>query len=602
MRFSETLSSMRTTERRSMRVDLSLAIAGFQGGGIESAGQIAIKAFALKGYEIFGSREYHSNIIGAHSYFHLRVGGKALKLPLDALIALDAESVFTHLQDLRKGALVVCDKNSLKTKASEIPSMSKALKSRIEQIYGAFSLEQILAGNELRVIALPMKALLKKLAFEKQLTSVSRTLNVIGVSAGLYLLGLDLESIKNAVEKQFAHSELNLKAVEIAIEEVKDLDRKELPDGKKEDKLILSGNEAVAMAKIHSGVEFLSFYPITPATDETLFFEKNGKAITIQAEDEISALGMALGASIAGLRASTSTSGPGFSLMNEMISFAVQAEIPIVITLWMRASPSTGIATRTSQQDLLHAIFSGHGDAQKIVIASGDHVEAIEDTARAFELSERFQIPVVHLLDKFIASAITKVDKEAFRVLPKKEFELGFPRYKLTENCISPFIPIGRATMVVSSLEHDEYGFATEDPVERERMMLKRIRKFEKVAESVSKESYKVYGDEKAELTIVSFGSTKNAIIEAIQELEIPIKFVQLRILSPFPDLSKEIVGKVICIESNAGQLSFLLRSYCRVDGVAKKLNARPIYVNEVVKAIKAIIEGQKEVILSEGA
>ncbi|MCS7144367.1 MAG: 2-oxoacid:acceptor oxidoreductase family protein [Archaeoglobaceae archaeon] len=587
-----------------MKVDLSFAIAGFQGGGIESAGQVAIKAFMLKGYEIFGSREYHSNIIGAHSYFHLRVGGQALKLPLDALIALDGESVFTHLQNLRKDALVVCDQNSLKTRASEIPSMSKALKSRIEQSYGSFSLEQILAKHELRVVALRMKDLMKNLAFEKQFSSISRTLNVIGVSAGLYLLGLDKETIKNALEKQFANPEINLKAMEIAIEEVRDLDRRELPDGKKEEKLILSGNEAVAMAKIHSGIEFLSFYPITPATDETLFVEKNGKGIiTIQTEDEISALGMALGASIAGLRASTSTSGPGFSLMNEMISFAVQAEIPIVITLWMRASPSTGIATRTSQQDLLHSIFSGHGDTQKIVIASGDHIEAIEDVPRAFELAEKFQMPVIHLLDKFIASSITGVEKSAFKFLPKKAFNGDqYFRYKLTEDGISPFLPIGRETMVVSSLEHDEYGFATEDPVDREKMMLKRIRKFEKVSEAISKESYNVYGEESAELTIISFGSTKNAIIEAMKEFKVPTKFVQLRILSPFPDLSKELIGKVICIESNAGQLSFLLKGYCKLDGVAKKLNARPIYVNEVVKAVNALLRGQKEVILSEGA
>ncbi|MDI9643013.1 MAG: 2-oxoacid:acceptor oxidoreductase subunit alpha [Archaeoglobales archaeon] len=587
-----------------MKVDLSLAIGGFQGGGIESAGQIALRAFVLKGYEVFGSREFHSNIIGAHSYYHIRVGGKALRLPLDALIALDAESIFTHLQSLSKEALLICDQYSLTTKASEIPSMSKALKRRIEQNYGDLSLNKILTDQELKIVALPMRDLLKELSHERSMISVSKALNVMGISAGLYLLGLNKETIKKAIEGQFSNPGINLKAMEIAIEKVKDLERKELPDGKKEDKLILSGNEAVAMAKISSGLDFLSFYPITPATDETLFIEKSGKIITVQAEDEISAIGMALGASLAGLRASTSTSGPGFSLMNEMVSFAVQAEIPIVITLWMRSSPSTGIATRTSQQDLLHAIFSGHGDTPKVVIASGDHSEAIEDTARAFELAEKFQIPVIHLLDKFIASAITTVDKNAFRTLPKRDFSEnsdGYLRYKITEDGISPFLPIGRATMIVSSLEHDEYGSATEDPVDREKMILKRIKKLEKASEVLSEESYSVYGDHEPEITIVSFGSTKNAIMEAIEELKIPIKFVQLRILSPFPDLSKELVGKVLVIESNAGQLSFLLKVHCRVDGTAKKLNARPIYVDEVVKAIKAFMNGEKEVIMSEG-
>uniref|UniRef100_A0A7C3UK23 2-oxoacid:acceptor oxidoreductase subunit alpha n=1 Tax=Geoglobus ahangari TaxID=113653 RepID=A0A7C3UK23_9EURY len=590
-----------------MKVDLSIAIGGFQGGGIESAGQIAVKAFAIKGYEVFGSREYHSNIIGAHSYYHIRVGGKALRMPLDALIALDAESVFTHFRNLRSNAILVCDRSSLEKKVSEIPSMSKALRERIERTYGNISLNQILEKLELRLISLPMAELLKKLseAVKKPMSSVSRTLNVMGVSAGLYLLGLDESTIKKAIERQFPDFEINLMAMEIAIDEVRDKERDKIPDGKKGEKLVLTGCEAVAIAKLFSNIEFLSFYPITPATDEALFIEENrGRIITVQAEDEISALGMALGASIAGLRATVTTSGPGFSLMNEMISFAVQAEIPIVITLWMRASPSTGIATRTGQQDLLHAIFSGHGDAFKVVIASGDHEEAIEDVPLSFKLAEDFQIPVVHILDKFIASSLTSIEKNKFTPLPKREFSTppeNYLRYKLTENGVSPFLPIGMATMIVSSLEHDEYGFASEDPVIREEMMLKRIRKFRKLAKRVSGNSYSVYGEKNAEITIISFGSTKNAIVEAIEISKIPAKFLQLRILSPFPDISEEIDGKVLCIESNAGQLSFLLKNCCRVDCVAKKLNARPLYVDEVLRAIEGAIEGRKEVILSGG-
>ncbi|MCX8172855.1 MAG: 2-oxoacid:acceptor oxidoreductase family protein [Archaeoglobaceae archaeon] len=591
-----------------MKVDLNFAIGGFQGGGVESAGQMAIRAFALKGYDVFGSREYHSNIIGAHSYYHIRVGTRSLRSRFDALIALDAESIFTHLQNLKSGALLVCDSSSLEARASRIRSMSNSLRRRIESIHGDLTLKQILAKLDLKIVSLSMKDLISRLSklLEKPISSISKALNVMGTSVGLYLLGLDVETIKKAIERQFTDPGINLKAMEVALGSVGDLDRKELPDGTAKGKLILNGNEAVATAKIFSGMEFLSFYPITPATDETLYIEKKGnEIITIQAEDEISALGLALGAILAGLRASVSTSGPGISLMNELISFAVQAEIPIVVTLWMRASPSTGIATRTGQQDLLHAIFSGHGDTPKIVIASGDHEEAIQDVSIAFELAERFQMPVIHLLDKFIASSTTTINEGTFRSLQKRRFEgnsENYLRYKLTEDGISPFLPVGMATMVVSSLEHDEYGFATEDPVDRERMMLKRIKKFEKVSKAVLGESYVVYGDRNAEVTIISFGSTKSAILEAMNELEIPIKFIQLRILSPFPDISKEISGKILCIESSAGQLSFLLMGYCKVDGVAKKFNARPIYVDEVVKAVLTFKNGVKEVILSEGA
>ncbi len=592
-----------------MRVDLSFVIGGFQGGGVESAGQIAVRAFAIKGHDVFGTREYHSNIVGAHSYYHIRVGGKALRMPLDALIALDAESAFTHFKNLKDGGNLIINQNSLETRASQIPSMSKALKRRIELSHGDIPLKQILEKLELKLIALPMAELLKSLSesIKKPLSSVSRALNVLGTSAGLYLLGLDEFTIRKAIEKQFPDPEVSIKAMEIAIEEVKGEKREEIPFGERKEKIVLSGNEAVAIAKLRSEIEFLSFYPITPATDETLFIEENrGKIITVQTEDEISAIGMALGASIAGLRATVSTSGPGFSLMNEMISFAVQAEIPIVITLWMRASPSTGIATRTGQEDLLHAIFSGHGDTFKIVIASGDHEEAIEDVPLSFKLAEEFQIPVIHLLDKYIASSFTAVERGKFEFsLPKREFKglsENYLRYKLTEDGISPFLPVGMATMIVSSLEHDEYGFATEDPEMREKMMLKRIRKFKKVAERVSRQSYSVYGAKDADITIVSFGSTKNAILEAIERSKHAVKFLQLRILRPFPEISNEISGRVLCIESNAGQLSFLLKSCCRVDAVAKKLNARPIYVDEVLMAIDEALKGREEVIMSGGA
>ncbi|MCS7121946.1 MAG: 2-oxoacid:acceptor oxidoreductase family protein [Archaeoglobaceae archaeon] len=566
-----------------MKVDLSLAVAGPQGSGIESAGQIAIRAFAMKGYDVFGSREYHSNIVGAHSYYHIRVGKKSLKLPLDSLIALDAESVFTHLENLKKDALLICDLKSFEKKPSNIPSMSKALKNRILNAYGDSKLEEVLKKKDLRIVALNLKEMIVKLSDElkKPISSISRAINVMGLSVGLYLIGVGEKTIEQSIRRQFPNPEDNVRAMKIALEKVSKIERGYLPEIKKK-KILLSGSEAVATAKIKAGLEFMSYYPITPATDEPLFIE-NTEIITVQAEDEIAAIGMALGASICGSRVSVSTSGPGFSLMNEMISFAVQAEIPIVITLWMRAGPSTGIATRTGQQDLLHTIFSGHGDCQKVVIASGNHEEAIKDVFLSFEISERFRVPVIHLLDKYLASSIVSIDSLEIENLFNRKNKI------ITKNFSVP--------QIFSGLEHDEMGFVTEDPIEREKMMLKRIEKFKKIDEFL-KEKYKVYGEENAEVTIVSFGSTKNAIIDAIQQIDIPVKFIQIRVLSPFPRI-KELEGKVLCIESNSGQLAFLLRN---VDTVARKLNARPIYENEVVKAIKATLEGQKEVILSEGA
>lgn len=581
-----------------MKVDISLAIGGAQGSGVETAGRVAILAFAMKGHRVFGSREYHSNIVGAHSHYHIRVGKNALRLPFDAVVAMNAESIFTLGMNLKRNGLLICDSSSLEVKFEEIPSMSKWLKKRIAEIYGPeIKASDIL--SDLKVLALDLKEILKELNISKSKTSISRIVNLVGVSTGLYSLGLDVETIKRAVENRIP-GEINLRAVELAVKKAEGFREFELPVGDVKGYL-MSGNEAVATAKILAGLEFLSYYPITPATDEALFIEENSDVVAIQAEDEISAIGMALGASISGRRASVTTSGPGFSLMNEMISFSVQAEIPIVITLWMRASPSTGMATRTSQQDLLHAIFSGHGDTGKIVIASGDHREAFEDTFLAFELAEKFQTPVVHLLDKFLASSIAILDGEMFlRKAVEKKFLGSGPRYLITEDGLSPFVPLGSCTMVVSSLEHDEYGFATEDPVMREKMMLKRKRKFETISKNL-KDAFSVYGEENSEITVVSFGSTKNTILSAIEDIE-SVKFIQLRILSPFPDISRSVSGKVLCIESNLGQLSFLLKTCCKVDTVAKKLNGRPIYEEEVKKAVYAVRNGEKEVILSEGA
>jgi 2-oxoglutarate ferredoxin oxidoreductase subunit alpha len=288
----------------------------------------------------------------------------------------------------------------------------------------------------------------------------------------------------------------------------------------------------------------------------------------------------------------------------------------------MRAGPSTGIATRTGQQDLLHAIFSGHGDTPKIVVASGDHVEAFYDAIKAFNWAEMFQTPVIHLLDKYLASTITVLDEwdlDVGRISINRGLRVesppeGYKRYEVTDNGISPFAPLGTTTMVVSSLEHDEYGFASEDPVDREVMVEKRLRKFETIAKSIpEEEKLSVHGDPDARVTIVSFGSTKQPIISAMEELEregVRVKFLQLRILSPFPSKTvSEILGNsdlIIGVEANSmGQLAFLVRAHTGIEvgHLIQKFNARPFYDVEIVYGVKRVLsEGARRVVVSGGA
>ncbi|MCE4610427.1 MAG: 2-oxoacid:acceptor oxidoreductase subunit alpha [Desulfurococcales archaeon] len=638
--------------------DLNIIIGGPQGGGIESAGQIAVKSLVLKGYNILGSREYHSNIMGAHSYYHLRAKEDkpgSLTLPVDALLALDAETVLTHYREVRPGGIVVYDPAVKATRVDSIQPMAPPLKERVKKDLESRGLPTTAEGalkamesEGVKLVGLPLKAMLRKVSEEAKapIASVSKTVNTLGLSAMLYMLGVEPGYIEKAISLQFAGKEkvirMNVAAARIAVEYVREVygEPEVLPDGPHKGKvrMVASGNDLVAMGKIVAGVGFLSYYPITPSSDEALYLERHkyvklddGMAekvgydrlsvVAVQMEDELASINAAIGAALAGARSSTTTSGPGYSLMNEGISLAVEAEVPIVVTLWMRAGPSTGMPTRTGQQDLLHSIFSGHGDAPKIVIASGDHVEAFYDAIKAFNWAEIFQSPVIHLLDKYLASAMASLDREELD-LSKVVIDRGklvdnpgegYLRYKITEDGISPRARIGDAVMYMTGLEHTEDGKATEDPVAREQMMFKRERKMRKVLEVLPEEDKAVlYGDPDADVTLVSFGSTKGVILDAMKMLEgkgVKANFLQIRLLSPFPeDLVADILSsakKVITVELNLmGQLAFLLRAHTGVkpDSQVIKVNGRPIYDYEVVEGVLKALDGAGRVVVSGGS
>jgi len=640
-------------------VDFTLIIAGPQGGGIESAGQIALKTFVLKGYDVIGTREYHSNIMGAHSYYLMRVRERrpgSVRIPVDALLALDAESVLTHFNDVKEGGFIVYDPATAKTSVDQIQPMAAPLKERLRRFFAERgekpTVEAAIRAAEergVKPVGLPLKTLLKRVAEEAKTppASVSKTVNTIGLAATLYLLGVEPEIVERAIALQFARKEkvvkINVIAARIAVEYVKEVygPSERLPDGPHRGKtrMIASGNDVVGMGKIVAGLGFLSYYPITPSSDEALYIERHNyipvppEAVgelgydklaipSIQTEDELAAINMAIGAALAGARATTTTSGPGFSLMNEAISLAVEAEVPLVVTLWMRAGPSTGMPTRTGQQDVLHAIFSGHGDAPKIVIASGDHVEAFYDAMKAFNWAERFQVPVIHVLDKYLASTMVSLDRDD---LDPSRIEIdrgklvekpgsGYVRYEITEDGISPRARIGDAVMYVTGLEHTPDGKATEDPVAREEMMFKRERKMRVAEEEIPEEDKAVlYGDADADVAIVSFGSNKPVILEALDLLKgegVKARFVHVRLLSPFPGslVAGMLDGaeKVIVVEANLwGHLATLLRAYAGIKPQHSivKINGRPFYDNELAGAIKRVLEtGEERVVVSGGA
>ena len=645
----------------SENVDLDVMIGGPQGGGIESSGQMMLRVFMIKGYDVFGIREYHSDIIGAHSYYNVRIKARkpmSVRLPVDAVLALDGEAIFTHYHELTQGSYLIYDNDSLSTRMDRIAPMEPETKERVREDLKEKGVEPIaselvkyLAGQGIKTVGLPLKDLLKTTAdrLKTTIVSVSKTVNTMTITALAAMLGIDLETVEKSIALYFAGRksiiDTNVEAARVAYEYVRENFgvSKPLPNGPHRNKvrMVATGNDIVAMAKIVGGVTLETYYPITPSQDEAFYMELHRvfdldeeaaralgtpkmTSLTLQAEDELAALNMAIGGAIAGARVATTTSGPGLSLMNEAISFAVMAEAPVVITVWMRTGPSTGIATRQGQGDLLHSMFAGHGEAlPKIVLASGDHIEAYYDTIKALNWAEKFQVPVVHLVDKYMAASMMSFDMEdvdPYKIpLERGKFVASpdpktYRRFELTEDGVSLRAPLGSVRYTVSSLEHNEEGVVTEDPAMREKMVLKRIRKMQTIEREIPDPDKAVlHGDPDARITIVSWGTTKGPILDAMERLSsegLRLRFLQIKTFLPFPtNVVKGIIDSsddVIAVENNAfGQMVWTIRMFTgfEVKKRIAKLNARSLMEHEVYRGIKKALEMKEGmVVVSDGS
>jgi 2-oxoglutarate ferredoxin oxidoreductase subunit alpha len=318
--------------------------------------------------------------------------------------------------------------------------------------------------------------------------------------------------------------------------------------------------------------------------------------------------------------------------MVEGLGFAGINEVPLVITLYQRGSPSTGLPTRSEQGDLSFALHAGHGEFPRIVLASGDLEEAFYDAIHAFNWAERYQLPVIHLLDKSLASGsqtcpvfdVSGVRIDRGRLLTETEEELAktggngaYKSFQFSETGVSPRVALGTRGGISwrTSDEHDEWGHITEDPVTRVRMMDKRMGKLETAAREIPLElKLNLFGNPEAETVILSWGSPKGAILEALeslQEEDMDARFVQARLLWPLPsdEIAKHLAPArlKIAIENNfSGQLARLVREQTGIamDHLIVKYNGRPMSVDEVYDALKRIITQRtpKKVVLTHGA
>lgn len=634
---------------------ISWLIGGPQGSGVDSAANIFAKTCAKEGFYVFGKREFYSNIKGEHSYFTIRISEKPVSSQLEEinlLVSFDAETVFRHADKVSPSGVIIYDSSLAETVLDEVPSIdfqaNKRIGKLLEDSGQPLNLSGMLNLAKSRgciVYGLPyyemIEAVAKKLN-DPKLSKLSRVVNVMAISASISLLGIKKDMLISAIQEVFGSKpkllSSNIEAAEYAYSyigtkfDTKNIKYKITPKDVLKDYVLISGSQAAAIGKILGGCRFQTYYPITPASDESEFLEsnqiidqtdgKNGSIVVVQTEDEIAAITMAIGASLTGVRTATATSGPGFSLMAEALGWAGMNEVPLVVTMYQRAGPSTGLPTRHEQSDLLFAINAGHGDFPKIVLASGDIEEAFYDSIKVFNFAEIYQLPVIHLLDKAISSSIQtckrfsndlKIERGKFQsVIDKNQSEGAaghFQRFKLEDSPISMRVPIGTENAIFWNTgdEHTEEGHISEDPENRNKMMDKRMKKLdlalEKIGENDKAACYDFDSDSKN--VVISWGSTKGAILEALEKLSeegSKLRFIQVRLLHPFPT---ETVKKfltdaklVIDVEMNySSQLGSLVQQNTgrEIDYKIVKYNGRPMSTTEIYIALKSILSGNNE-------
>src|ERR671919_1735585 len=642
---------------------LTWVIGGAQGSGVDSAANIFSRACAQGGLHIFGKREFYSNIKGEHSYFTVRISENPIRSHvdnIDILASFDAETVFRHGDKVTDGGAIIYDSELVNTAIHDVPTIDETASERISGILEKAGKPLTIQGmldyakdNGALLYKIPYFKILKEYAEKINDTSLSkftRMVNVMALSASMAILNFGSEVLENAIRHVFRAkprvAEINISVANYAY----NYSKSEFDPSKvrfnircrrpSAETILAQGNQSAGLGKIVAGCKFQTYYPITPASDDSEFLESNqiieqrngkhGSMVVIQTEDEIAAIAMAIGSALTGARSATATSGPGFSLMAEALGWAGINEVPLLVSLYQRTGPSTGLPTRHEQSDLMFAINAGHGEFPRIVYASGDIEESFYDTIRAFNFAERYQMPVIHMLDKAIANSLItcknfNVNKVAIdrglRVKQITEEDKGvagnYLRFKLSNNNpISPMVVLGTKNAIFwnSGDEHTQEGHITEDPEIRVQMMDKRMTKLDVAIKEIPDEDKAVDYGSGGDTVIISWGSTKGAILDMLDRLAaegIKVRYIQVRLMHPFPsELVKSMLKDaktVIDIEMNySGQLGSLVRQYTGLEANYQivKYNGRPMSLDEVYNGVKRIIRGDapRRQVLRSGA
>ena len=560
-------------------------IGGEAGFGIMLAGLTFSKIATRSGYTIFSYAEYPSIIRGGHNMVQITVAEKpvaASYTTTDFLVALNQETIDLHVHEMVPGSGLVYDNEH-----AVLPKLPKGV-----QAFGV-----------------PINKISKEI-FNSYLVR-----NTVAMGATVALLGGDIAILKQLISEELSKKskeviESNHKVAQAGYDYViahyKDSIKNVLQKKSKVAKqIVVSGDEAIALGAVAAGLQFAAIYPMTPISNILHVLaqlqEKFG-FIFKQPEDEISAITMAIGASFAGARSMTATAGGGFCLMTEGYGLAAMTETPLVIIEGMRGGPATGLPTWTEQGDLRFVLHAHQGEFPRIVLAAGDAEEAFHLTMQAFNLADKYQTPVIVMVDKQLCESsfsISPFEYKKYKVDQGKFTNkkiANYKRYALSKDGISVrSIPGVGNHIVANSDEHNEIGYSHEGAQNRLDQMNKRMQKMQTCA-AQDMPAPKLYGPKNADLTIVSWGSNKGAILEALDHFK-NVNFLHITWLSPFPvkAVSEFLyrANRILNIECNStAQLAGLIKEKTGI-GIKDhllKYDGRPFFPEEIIAKIKRML------------
>ena len=576
--------------------DLNWAIGGEAGDGINSTGKIFAQALSRAGRHVFTSKDFASRIRGGYTAYKVRSSVDAVESVvdrLDILIALTQRTVDENLDELHDGSVIIYDGERTMMSDFEAP-------------------------GEMTGLDVPLKRLAEEAG-----GAIMR--NIVALGAACEVTGFDIAFLDESLEKRFggkgqAIVDNNKEAARLGAEYVREemvVETDYDVDTTDNDLVLLNGDEAIGMGALAAGCRFYAGYPITPATDVMEYLKgriEDYGGIVVQAEDELSAVNMALGAARAGARSMTATSGPGIDLMTETFGLVATSETPLVICNVMRSGPSTGMPTKQEQGDLEAMLYGGHGEVPRFVLAPTTISECFHKTVEAFNLAEKYQLPVYLTADLALAVTEQTFEPEEFdmddveidrgKVVDEESIEEWtdekgqFRPHAVTDDGISPRALPGTTdgAHMSTGLEHDELGRRTEEQEMRVQQVDKRDRKVETAVEREDW-SYREFGDPDADTLVVSWGSNEGAMRDAIELLAaggIDVHFLSVPYVFPRPDMTDEVeaADDVIVVECNAtGQFADLVEhdALTRVERI-NKYNGVRFKADELAEEVRTVL------------